>query len=113
MSAQNNIHFEVSLMSSQHVTKSNQLEFAYQESIRKCELILSDESVRRLRLRVLLLENENDDLHDQLSLEDDRIDDLEQENADLLRQLEQSEMKSHRKDSELRTHTRELSNLKV
>ena len=86
---------------------------AYQESIRKSDLIIKDEAARRLRLRILLLENENDELHEQLALEDDRFDKLEQECSELQKQVEAAEIETQHRETELRIKARELSNLKV
>ena len=64
---------------------------AYRETLRNAELIIKDEGARRLRLRILMLENENDDLHEQLALGDDRIDVLEQENQEIRSQLDRAQ----------------------
>ena len=66
-----------------------------------------------MRLQILLLEGENDDLHEQLALADDRIDVLEQEGEELRGEFEQAQEDAHHHASELRVQTRELSNLKV
>ena len=97
----------------QHLTKSQALELAYQETLLKTDLIVKDEAVRRLRLRILLLEGENNDLHEQLALADDRIDVLEQEGEELRVQFEETQEDSRRHESELRSQTRELNILKV
>lgn len=97
----------------QDVSKTYSLELAYQETIRKSDFIIQDEAARRLRLQILLLEDENDELHEQLAIEDDRLDELEQDCAELQRQVEQAEVTSHRYEKELRMKARELSNLKV
>jgi hypothetical protein len=86
---------------------------AYQEAIRKSNFILQDEGTRRLRLQILLLEHENDELHEQLAVEDDRIDELEQDCVELQRQVEQAEYTSHQYEMELRVKARDLSNAKV
>jgi hypothetical protein len=93
--------------------QSYSLEQAYQESIRNSDLIIKDEAARRLRLRILLLEDENDELHEQLAIEDNRTDELEQECSELRKQLEEAEIETQRRETELRTRARELSNLKV
>jgi chromosome segregation ATPase len=98
---------------SQHFTKSQALELAYRETLLKTDLIVKDEAVRRLRLRILLLEGENDDLHEQLALADDRIDVLEQESEELRAQLEETQENARLQETELRAQTRELNNLKV
>jgi len=97
----------------QALSKTYSLELAYQEAIRKSDFIIQDEGARRLRLQIHLLENENDELHEQLAIEDDRIDELEQDCAELQRQVEQAESTSHRYETELRVKARELTNLKV
>jgi chromosome segregation ATPase len=86
---------------------------AYQETLRNTDIIIKDEGARRLRLRILMLENENDDLHEQLALGDDRIDALEQEREELRGQLQQALEDVSRQETEIRTQTRELQNLKV
>jgi len=89
------------------------LEAAYQETLHGTELIVRDEDSRRLRLRILLLEEEMADLNEQLSSDDERINDMEQERDDLKAQLEQGEEEARRIDSNLRMTTRELNGLKV
>jgi hypothetical protein len=86
---------------------------AYRETLRNAELIIKDEGARRLRLRILMLENENDDLHEQLALGDDRIDVLEQENQEIRSQSDRAQEDVLRQENELRTQSRELNNLKV
>lgn len=100
-------------LTEQHLTKSQALELVYQENLLKTEAIVKDESARRLRLRILLLEGENDELHEQLGLADDRIDMLEQEGEELRAQSEETQENMRKQESELRVQTRELSNLKV
>jgi hypothetical protein len=86
---------------------------AYQETLRNTDIIIKDEGARRLRLRILMLENENDDLHEQLALGDDRIDVLEQESEELRGQLQQALEDVSRQETETRTQARDLQNLKV
>jgi c-di-GMP-related signal transduction protein len=89
------------------------LELAYQESIQKSDLVLKDEDARRLRLRILLLEDENDQLHEQLAFEDDRVVALEQDRAGLQKLLEEAKADLRRRDGEVRTQARELNNMRV
>ncbi|TVY22411.1 hypothetical protein LHYA1_G008524 [Lachnellula hyalina] len=89
------------------------LEVAYQEALRNTESIVKDEAARRLRLRILMLENENDDLHEQLALGDDRIDVLEQEGDELREQLERAHDEIQRHEADARVQTRELNNLRA
>jgi peptidoglycan hydrolase CwlO-like protein len=101
------------LTTQQHLSKAQCLEMAYQETLRNTEMIIKDEGTRRLRLQILMLENENDDLHEQLALGDDRIDVLEQESEELRGQLGQGQENVCRQEAELRAQARELQNLKV
>ncbi|TVY58810.1 hypothetical protein LCER1_G000565 [Lachnellula cervina] len=89
------------------------LEVAYQEALRNTDSIVKDEAARRLRLRILMLENENDDLHEQLALGDDRIDVLEQEGDELREQLERAQDETQRHEADARVQTRELNNLRA
>lgn len=89
------------------------MELAYQETLRNTDLIIKDEGARRLRLRILMLETENDELHEQLSAGDDRIDVLEQDSEDLSSQLVNAQEQISQQEAQIRTQTRELSNLKV
>lgn len=86
---------------------------AYEDALRNTDLIIRDEGARRLRLRILMLENENDDLHEQLALGDDRIDKLEQEDEELRLALIQAQEDCTRQEADLRVQAREVSNLKV
>jgi hypothetical protein len=89
------------------------LEFGYLDSLQKEDSIVKDENARRLRLRILLLEEENNELHEQLALEDDRVDGLECERIELQAQIEQAELDAQHFQGELRVKDRELTNAKV
>ncbi|KAH7350905.1 hypothetical protein BKA65DRAFT_525207 [Rhexocercosporidium sp. MPI-PUGE-AT-0058] len=96
-----------------HLSKTQSLELAYQQNLRNTEMIMKDEGARRLRLRILLLENENDELHEQLAVGDDRNDLLEQTTAELREQLSDTQEDFRRQEAELRVQGRELNNLKA
>lgn len=81
--------------------------------MRKVEVIIQDETERRLRVQILLLEHDNDDLQEQLAHGDDRIDELEQEGEDLKSQLEEARESVSYLETEMRTQVRELGNLRV
>lgn len=89
------------------------MEALHQETLHGAELIVRDENSRRLRLRILLLEEEVADLNEQLCGDDERITDLEQERDDLKAQLEQNEEEARRIDGNFRLATREVNGLKV
>ncbi|EKD13769.1 FtsJ-like methyltransferase [Drepanopeziza brunnea f. sp. 'multigermtubi' MB_m1] len=98
---------------STHSAKTQSLQMAYQENLRNTDMIIKDEGARRLRLRILMLENENDELHEQLALSDDRHDMLEQSAEGLRGQLCETQENLRRQDVELRMQGRELVNLKA
>lgn len=71
------------------------------------------EKVRQLRVQLLLLEDDNDDLHAQLAQDDDRIDDLQTHNEELQEALEACESKLESTQGDLRIKSREIETLKV
>jgi hypothetical protein len=89
------------------------LELTYNNTLQKADLIIKEEGARQLRLRILLLENENDDLHEQLALADDQIDLLEQGGEETRSQLEQALQDYRQQESELRLQTREARSLRA
>lgn len=89
------------------------METDLQEALRNTNSIVRDEDSRLLRLRILMLEHENDDLNEQLALGDDRIDNLEQDCEDLRWQLEQAQEDATRRETEGRLLKREINNVKV
>ncbi|KAK2625282.1 hypothetical protein QTJ16_005651 [Diplocarpon rosae] len=96
-----------------HLSKTQCLQLAYQENLQRTDMIIKDEGARRLRIRILLLENENDELHEQLALADDRNDVLEQSAEELRRQLSDTQEDLRRQGVELRVQGRELNNMKA
>lgn len=89
------------------------LDLAYQGSLQKSILILKDEDARRLRLRVLLLEDKNKGLYEQLAIENGRIDVLEYDRANLQKLLVRFEADLVGRDNEVRKQAREVNDLKV
>ena len=97
----------------QHMLDVRSLELAYEKTLRQTDILCETESARQLRVRILLLEDENDDLHEQLAQSDDRIDELEQSVQDVQDQLEIAGESLQRVQSDLRVKTREVETLKV
>tara|TARA_R110002060_G_scaffold61994_7_gene71413 strand:- start:614 stop:838 length:225 start_codon:yes stop_codon:yes gene_type:complete len=60
-----------------------------------------------------MLENENDELHEQLAVADDRNDLLEETAGDLRDQLSDSQELVQRQEAEFRVQSKELNNMKV
>ena len=97
----------------QHLTETDSLELAYERCLKRSEILYEEENARRLRVDILLLEDDNYDLHAQLSQSDYRIDDLEGSVRDMQNQLDTMEGTAEQLRAELRMKTREVENLKV
>lgn len=71
------------------------------------------ERLRQLRLRTLLLEDENDELHTQLAHDDERMYEVERHNEELKEDLEVCQGSLVGAQGDLRLKTREIETLKV
>lgn len=89
------------------------LELAYEKSLRQTDIVFGIESARQSRVRIFLLEDETDDLHEQLALGDDRIHVLEKSVQNVQDQLEIASGNLLRTQSDFRVRTREVETLKV
>ena len=96
-----------------HEVEVHQKALRYEGSKHAFDLVCEEETTRQSRLRVLLLENENDDLHQQLAQDDNRIDLLENGTQELQNKVETLEADLSTAKAELRIRNRELDNLKV
>ena len=94
-------------------TEVYQRDLEYERSKNACDILCKEEVTRQSRLRILLLENENDDLHQQLAQDDSRIDSLECGTQELLNKVENLQADLLAANAELRIRNRELDNLKV
>ncbi|KAI9732869.1 MAG: hypothetical protein M1834_003809 [Cirrosporium novae-zelandiae] len=88
-------------------TNISALELAYEKYIRYTEVTCEEEKARQLRVRILLLQDENNDLHDQLAQADEQVDGFEESEEQLRGQLEGTEQDLQRTQNELRMKTRE------
>jgi hypothetical protein len=97
----------------QEAFQSHTHELSYQRCIAQSESICHEEKARQLRLQILLLEDDRDDLHAQLLQSDIQIDDLERllEDAQVDSQTFSKEAEQLR--GEIRLKNRELENLRV
>ncbi|KAL3424365.1 hypothetical protein PVAG01_03646 [Phlyctema vagabunda] len=95
------------------LSKSQRLEQAYDQVTHTVQLVGKDEDARRLRVRMLLLEHDNNDLHYQLAQADDRMDDLAQDREELRTQLDETIEIAAALENEMRSQTREITNLKI
>ena len=95
------------------VTKSLDFELAYTKSAAQSDATVHHESVRRARVGLILLEEENLDLHEQLVQENSRTTDLEGE-LDTMREQQTMavDMVKNLEDA-LRRKSRETTGLQV
>ena len=103
---------DVSYLTSEEIAqsiKSTQLEQAYERALHAAERIYEEERVRALRVQLLLLEDENDELQErlddndeQLNKAEDNTDDLRQELGEVVEELQQvqTELKARTRDVE-------------
>ena len=89
------------------------LEAAYEKCNHATNLVVEEEKARLLRLQVVLLEDENDELNEQLLREDDRIERLESAAQDMQQRLDGAEKDNEHLRGQLRAKTRDVDFLKV
>lgn len=92
---------------------SRVFELAYERTCRQIEAICDAERLRQLRVRTLLLEEDNEDLHSQLSQDDDRVDGLEKFNEKLQEDLQNCGGNLESAQGDYRIKSREVETLKV
>lgn len=97
----------------QRALQTTTLELNLARSTHSVEIVSKDEDIRKLRFQLLLLEDENDGLHEQLQAEDVRMEELEQSLDDALARSEQKEAELQTVFNELRMKTREMEITKV
>lgn len=105
--------FRPKLISEQPTTTLQLLETQFLQSIQRENIITKDEEARNLRVQLLLQKEENEDLLEQLAFEDDRIDALEIDQAELQAHIERIESDAQEQQAELRLKEHELATLKV
>lgn len=86
---------------------------AYKKSLQQSEVLYEDERARRLRAQILLLEDDNDNLHEQLIQHEERIDELAEVGESLKSQLIRARNSLDNSHSDLRLKSREIETLKV
>lgn len=104
---------DVDLSQLQQSLTNSRLEQDYEKTHRQTQNILHDEAARVLRVRIMLLEHENDILQEQLDEADYRVEDLENAEADAKDNLVQAENDLQRAQHDLRLRCREVETLKV
>ena len=89
------------------------LESAYEQCLHEIEANHHKETMRTLRVQLLLHDNENSNLYDQLAVGNDRINKMVNDMEALGRKLEDAEGKLKAGREELRIKAREIETLKV
>ncbi|RYO90845.1 hypothetical protein DL764_008383 [Monosporascus ibericus] len=89
------------------------LEMKHQRNSSNTDLLVKDEDVRRLKLRILLLRDENTSLRDQIAQNDDVNTKLISQCDDLSAQIEAKMEVIRSQEQELRKQEREYKNLKA
>ena len=89
------------------------LELAYEKSLRQTNVVYDEERVRQLRMQILILEDENDSLHEQLAQGDVRADELERISQECQEELDTARSSLETVQSELRLKAREIETLRV
>lgn len=93
--------------------RSTQLELSLAQSKHSVQVVVKDETIRKLRVRQCLLESDNSDLHEQLEEEQARSDQLETALDDALLNLDEQKAEGDAAQNQIRTQSREIANLKV
>lgn len=91
----------------------HELELKYQLSLRDADAVIHEEALRRLRLRIMLLENDNRELQEHLADEQDQADYAEKETQRMEVRIQDLEDETRRCEADLRAKTREISTMKV
>ncbi|KAK3350181.1 hypothetical protein B0T25DRAFT_549988 [Lasiosphaeria hispida] len=84
----------------------------YQDVAHKSDLLVKEEQGRRLRLRSMLLRDENASLKDQIAQRDSRLKSIAEQVEDTRAQLESVQEKSRRQEKLLQTQAREVASLR-
>lgn len=93
--------------------KSSQLELAYERALRHAERIYEEERVRALRVQLLLLDNDNDELQEFAQQNDDEKHLLEESHEELRAQFSDLEAELQQTQMDLKARNRDLDHLKA
>src|ERR1700753_62784 len=93
--------------------KSARLELAYERALREAERIYEEERVRALRVQLLLLEHENDELQEQAERDEDEQRNMEDTNEELRASLAEVEADLQQTQMDLKARIRDLDHLRT
>lgn len=88
-------------------------EHSYEKCLQSLELLHDKEQARQLRVRIILLEDDKQELRGQLSQNEDHIDSMESWGETLQLQLTSLKRELEEKRQELRLRTKDITRLKV
>ncbi|KAJ4375082.1 hypothetical protein N0V83_002162 [Neocucurbitaria cava] len=97
----------------QHSLRNANLELNLERSKHSVEVVAKDEEIRKLRVSQCLLQDDNNDLHEQLEEEQARSDELENALDEALAQLDEQRAVGEAAQNQIRTQAREIANLKA
>jgi len=97
----------------QELLQSHTHELSYERSVFQSKLVCVEEIARRLRVQILLAQDEEDDLHSQLLHSDGRIEELELWLEDTQHSVRVFEEEVEQLRNDLRLKNREVDTLKV
>jgi hypothetical protein len=97
----------------QQAIHTTQFELNYERSVRIVEGVTKDEEIRKLRLRIHIIEDEVEELNEQLAKEEERSDGLIQDLEEAILRSDELDEENQGLSNELRVKSRELENAKV
>jgi len=97
----------------QRSQKMHNLDMKYQGTSHQYSIVVKEEEARRLKLRSVLLGDENATLKDQLARKDDQITRLTSKCDTFRDHLENATQAGRQQEKQIRLQARELSTLKV
>lgn len=93
--------------------RSAHLELAYERALRQAERIYEEERERALRVQLLLLEHENDELQEQAEWDEEDQQRMEETHEELHVHFSEIEAELHQTQMELKARLRELDHLRT
>ena len=93
--------------------ESRAFELAYERTSRQVEAVCNAERLRQIRVRTLLLEEDNDELREKLFKKDQRVDGLQILNKQVKEELEVCGRRLENAQGDLSIKSREVETLKA
>jgi uncharacterized coiled-coil protein SlyX len=97
----------------QQALQTTQFELNYERSSRIVEGVTKDEDIRKLKVRIHVIEDEVEELNEQLAKEEERSDGLVQDLEEAMSKFDELDGENQGLSNELRVKSRELENAKV